>query len=209
MAAARRRTAPMPWLKLGIFLGGLVPLASVVVRGLDGSLSANPIAEAENELGLAALVFLVAALGCTPARQLWGWTWPARVRRELGLFAFFYASVHFATYLFLDRAIDLGSVLDDVVERPFITAGFAALVLLTPLAITSTSGWVKRLGYRHWQRLHRLVYLAGGLAALHFIWRVKVDLSQPAVYATAIAVLLLVRLAFRLWKPRARARATA
>jgi len=123
-----------------------------------------------------------------------------RVRRELGLFAFFYASVHFATYLFLDKVVDLSAIVGDIAERPFITVGFLALVLLVPLAVTSTGGWIKRLGYRRWLRLHQLIYLAGALAVVHFIWRVKIDLSQPLTYALVLGALLAVRLVFWLRK---------
>src|SRR5215210_6065283 len=155
---------PMPWLKPGIFVGALAPLASVALRASQGALSANPIAEVENELGLAALIFLIASLACTPARRLLGWTWPTRVRRELGLFAFFYASLHFLIYLVLDQGFDAAAIVEDIAKRPFITVGFLALVLLVPLALTSTSGSIRRLGYPRWQRIHQLAYLAGVLA---------------------------------------------
>jgi sulfoxide reductase heme-binding subunit YedZ len=191
--APRRRSAPLPWLKPGIFIGALAPLASIVVRGIQGTLDANPIAQVENELGLTALIFLVASLACTPARRLFGWTWPNRVRRELGLFAFFYAALHFLVYLVPDQGFDWTTIVGDIVERPFITVGFAALVLMVPLAVTSTAGWVRRLGYRRWQRLHYLAYLAGVLAVIHFIWRVKIDVSQPLIYTSVLAALLLVR----------------
>jgi sulfoxide reductase heme-binding subunit YedZ len=185
----------MPWLKPGIFIGALAPLASIVFRASQGALSANPIAEILNELGLSALIFLVASLACTPARRLFGWTWPTRVRRELGLFAFFYAALHFLTYLVLDQGFDWATILADIVERPFITVGFAALVLLVPLALTSTTGSIRWLGFRRWQRLHQLAYLAGVLAAVHFIWRVKIDVSQPLIYGSVLGALLLVRVA--------------
>ncbi len=191
---------PMPWLKPGIFLGALVPLISLGLRWSQDALGANPIAQVENELGLTALIFLMAALACTPAKRLLGWTWQMRVRRELGLFAFFYASVHFLTYLVLDQLFDLRVIVEDIVERPFITVGFAALVLLTPLAVTSTNGWVKRLGYRKWQRLHQLVYVAGVLAVVHFVWRVKIDVSQPLTYAFVLAILLGARIVWWLRK---------
>jgi sulfoxide reductase heme-binding subunit YedZ len=180
-------------LKPGIFIGALVPLASIALRASQGALSANPIAQVENELGLAALILLVASLACTPARRLLGWSWPVRVRRELGLFAFFYASLHFLTYLVLDQGFDWGAIVADVLERPFITVGFVAFLLLTPLALTSTPAMVRRLGYRRWLRLHQLVYLAAALAVLHFIWRVKIDLSQPLIYAAVLGALLAVR----------------
>jgi sulfoxide reductase heme-binding subunit YedZ len=195
-AAPVSRGEPMPWLKPGIFLGALAPLASIVLRASQGTLSANPIAEIENELGLTALVLLVASLACTPARRLFGWSWPVRVRRELGLFAFFYASLHVLVYLLPDQWLDWGTILQDIAERPFITVGFLAFMLMIPLAITSTNDWVRKLGFRRWQRLHYLVYLAGILAVIHFIWRVKIDVSQPMLYALVLGGLLAVRAAF-------------
>jgi sulfoxide reductase heme-binding subunit YedZ len=197
---SKGRREPRPWIKAGLFLGALAPLAYILLRAQQGELGANPIAQVMNELGLAALVFLVASLACTPARWLFGWTWQIRVRRELGLFAFFYAALHFLTYLALDLTFDLGTVAEDVAKRPFITVGFLAFLILVPLAITSTNGWVKRLGYYRWLRLHQLVYLAGALAVLHFIWRVKIDLSQPLTYAVIVAALLGIRAVFWLRK---------
>jgi methionine sulfoxide reductase heme-binding subunit len=193
---------PDAWLKPGIFLGALTPLASIVVRALTGTLSANPIAQIENELGLAALIFLIASLACTPARRLFSWTWPVRVRRDLGLLAFGYACLHVLVYLFLDQLVDAQRIYDDVVKRPFITAGFLALLALVPLALTSTKASVRQMGFRRWQRLHQLTYLAGVLAVTHFIWRVKIDVSQPITYAFALAVLLAVRLAFWIAAPK-------
>jgi methionine sulfoxide reductase heme-binding subunit len=190
-----RRGAPLPWLQPGIFIGALTPLAAIVLRAYQGNLSANPIAEIINELGLTALVLLVASLACTPARRLFGWTWPTRIRRELGLFAFFYGVLHFLMYL-TDQSIDLGIIVEDVAQRPFITVGFFALVLMVPLAFTSTSDSVRRLGFRRWQRLHYLAYAAGVLAIVHFLWRVKIDVSQPMIYASVLGALLLVRVAF-------------
>jgi sulfoxide reductase heme-binding subunit YedZ len=198
-----RRPAPVDasaWLKQGIFLGGLVPLASIVVRGLTGGLTADPIAEVENELGLTALIFLIASIACTPARRYLGWTWPPRIRRELGLFAFAYATLHFLMYLAVDQGFDLGTIIEDIALRPFITVGFLAFVLMVPLAITSTGDAVRRLGFRRWTRLHQLVYVAGILAAIHFIWRVKLDVGQPVIYATVLAVLLLARVGWWLWQ---------
>jgi len=191
-----RRREPYRWLKPGILLGGLAPLAYLILRASQGELGANPIAQMENELGLTALIFLVAALACTPARRLLKWTWQMRVRRGLGLFAFFYATLHFLTYLTLDQFFDWSAIVADIAERPFITVGFAALVLMVPLAITSTNDWVRRLGYLRWLRLHQVVYLAGALAILHFIWRVKIDLTQPLTYAAIVAALLGVRAVF-------------
>ena len=136
---------------------------------MQGTLDADPIAQIENELGLTALILLVASLACTPARWLFGWTWPQRIRRDLGLLAFFYAMLHFLLYLVLDQTFDWQAIYQDIIERPFITVGFLALVLMVPLALTSTSGSVRRLGFRRWTRLHQLAYVAGVLAAIHFI----------------------------------------
>ncbi len=149
-APARRAPRPAsalpdPWLKPGIFLGALVPFASIVLRALTGQLDANPIAQVENELGLSALIFLLASLACTPARRLFHWSWPARIRRELGLFAAGYAGLHVLVYVGLDQVLDLGGIVQDVAKRPFITAGFAAFVLLVPLALTSTNTSIRRL----------------------------------------------------------------
>lgn len=187
----------MDWLKRGLFLGALAPLASIVLRALTGGLDANPIAQVENELGLAALILLIASLGCTPLRRLFGWTWAARIRRELGLLAFLYAGLHVLVYLLVDQELDVLAILADIVKRPFITAGFLGLVLMLPLALTSTSASVRRLGFRRWQRLHQLAYLAAAAAAVHFIWRVKIDVSQPLTYAAALAVLLGMRVIFK------------
>jgi sulfoxide reductase heme-binding subunit YedZ len=172
----------------------------IALRARAGALTANPIAEIENELGLAALVLLVASLACTPARYLFGWSWPARIRRELGLIAFFYAVLHFLVYLVLDQTFDWGAIVEDVVKRPFITVGFLALVLLAPLAFTSTRASIRQLGYRRWQRLHQLAYVAGVLAVIHFIWRVKLDVTQPLLYAAFLGGLLAVRVGFWLRK---------
>jgi methionine sulfoxide reductase heme-binding subunit len=187
---------PLPWLKPGLFIGSLAPLSIMAVEIVQGNLGANPIAEVENVLGFSALVLLMASLACTPARRVFGWTWPARIRRMLGLYAFFYVSLHFLTYVLVDQGLDAGRIVDDIVKRPFITVGFAALVLLTPLAFTSTTGSIRRLGYRRWTLLHQLAYVAGVLAVIHFIWRMKIDISQPLVYAGILAALLLIRLGF-------------
>jgi len=187
------RKAPYPWLKPGVFAGALVPLAVIVWRAASGSLGADPIAVALNQLGLVALIFLVASLACTPLKTLFGWTWPVRIRRELGLFAFFYAVLHVTTYSGIDQRLNLRAILQDVLKRKFIFVGFAAFVLLVPLAVTSTQDSVKRLGFARWKRIHRLAYVAGCLAAIHFIWRVKADLREPLLYAGVLTALLLVR----------------
>jgi sulfoxide reductase heme-binding subunit YedZ len=201
-SAPARRGVPLRWLGPGIWIGAMAPLAWILVRATQGALSANPIAEAMNELGLTALVLLVASLACTPARLLLGWTWPARIRRDLGLLAFFYVVLHFLTYLVLDQVVDLAAIAEDIAKRPFITVGFAAFLLLVPLAFTSTKASVRQLGYRRWQRLHQLAYLAGALAVVHFFWRVKIDVTQPLLYGAALAALLGVRLLVWRWQRR-------
>ena len=182
------------WLKPGVLLGGLVPLAYLARRFQTGALGADPVAAALNELGLTALVFLVATLACTPLKALLGWTWPMRLRRMLGLFAFCYALLHVSLYAIVDQGLSLSAILADVSERPFITVGFAAFVLLIPLAVTSTNKMRRRLGPLRWQRLHRLVYVIGLLAVVHFVLRVKRDLDEPLTYGYIIVALLGVRL---------------
>jgi len=193
--AARR--GPRPWLNPGVLVGASVPLLSILLRARSGALGANPIAEALNELGLMALVLLIASLACTPLRTLVGWTWPIRVRRLLGLLAFAYATLHVAVYAGLDQGLDLRAVLADVFKRRFIFVGFAAFVMMAPLAWTSTKGAVRRMGYVRWKRLHLLVYPAALCAVVHFVWRVKKDLSEPLAYAAILAALLLVRVVAR------------
>ena len=188
-----RRGPPFPWLKPGVFLGALTPLAVLATRAARGTLGADPIAESLNQLGLAALIFLVASLACTPLKGIAGWTWPVRIRKELGLFAFFYALLHVSTYAVLDQSLQLRAIVTDVLKRKFIFFGFAAFVLLIPLAATSTQAALRRLGFVRWKRLHRLVYLAAALGALHFVWRVKQDLREPLLYALVLGGLLLWR----------------
>jgi sulfoxide reductase heme-binding subunit YedZ len=192
MAAARRR-GPLPWLGPGILVGALAPAATILWRARSGGLGANPIAEALNELGLMALVLLIASLACTPLKTLAGWTWPMHVRRLLGLLAFSYAALHVTVYVGLDQGFGWQALLADVVKRKFIFVGVAAFVLMIPLAATSTSAAVRKLGYLKWKRLHLLVYPAALRAVIHFIWRVKKDLSEPLVYAAILAALLIVR----------------
>jgi methionine sulfoxide reductase heme-binding subunit len=171
----------------------MLPAANTAWLAFHDGLGPNPIAEALNRLGLWTLVLLLATLACTPIKILTGWKFPLRLRRMLGLQAFAYVCLHFVTYLWLDQGLDFGEIGKDIVKRKFITVGFTAFVLLIPLAVTSTDGMVKRLGFRRWKRLHRLVYLSATLGVVHFIWRVKSDLRLPLVYATVLAALLLVR----------------
>ncbi|GGK90840.1 protein-methionine-sulfoxide reductase heme-binding subunit MsrQ [Deinococcus radiotolerans] len=177
-------------------VGGLLPVAVLLLDAATGQLGANPIQRATLQTGLLTLALLVLSLACTPLRLLTGWTWPARIRKTLGLLAFGYAALHFLIYLF-DHGFDLSLMTEDVLERPFITAGFTALLLLVPLALTSTPRAVKRLGFQRWTRLHQLAYVAVSLGALHYYWGVKKDHTQPLIYAAVIAGLFLIRLARR------------
>jgi sulfoxide reductase heme-binding subunit YedZ len=195
---------PYPWLNPALTVGGLAPLALLAVQGSQDALGANGIEVALNQTGLFALLLLLASLTCTPLRLVFGWTWPARIRRTLGLLAFTYASAHFLTYAVLDQNLSLSRVVADVVKRPFITVGFTALVLLTPLAVTSTNKWIRRLGYPRWQRLHRLAYVAAALGVMHFVWRVKKDATEPLIYGAVLALLLSLRVGEALRKRRAR-----
>jgi sulfoxide reductase heme-binding subunit YedZ len=192
------RRGPLPWLAPAVLVGSLVPAASMILRARNGGLGANPIAEALNELGLTALILLVASLAATPLKTLTGWTWPIRVRRLVGLLAFGYAVLHVSVYVALDQSFAARAILSDVLKRKFILVGFAAFTLLVPLAVTSTDASVRRLGYVRWKRVHTLVYPAAMLASVHFIWRVKKDLTEPLVYAGILGVLLLLRVAWRL-----------
>jgi len=147
-----------------------------------------------NRLGFWTLTFLVLSLAPTPAKDLLGLAWPIRIRRLVGLLAFGYGALHLAWYAALDKFFDLDDVVADVSKRPFITVGLAAVLLLLPLAVTSTDRWVRRLGYRRWKRLHRLTYLAAGLGLLHLAWRVKADRLKPEVFGVALGLLLVLRL---------------
>ena len=175
----------------------LVPLAVLVFNVLTGRTSANPAEDILLTTGIWAFRFLLATLAITPLRRLTGWNRLIQYRRMLGLFAFFYACIHLLSYVAFDRVFKFGEILADVAKRPFITAGMAAFALMLPLALTSTKGWIRRLG-RRWQLLHRLVYLSAIAASLHFIWKVKVAIGEPVYYATILAVLLGFRLAWRL-----------
>jgi methionine sulfoxide reductase heme-binding subunit len=180
-------------LKIVVWAVALVPLAGLLYGYWTDDLTANPIEYVTRELGEAALRLLLASLALTPLRIVFGLSWPITLRRLLGLFAFFYVCLHFAVWIVLDHFFEWHTMGDDIVKRPWITVGVAALVLLTPLAATSTTGIIKRLGGVAWRRLHRLVYVAAVLGVLHYIWLAKKVLIQPWVYAAVLAVLLGVR----------------
>jgi sulfoxide reductase heme-binding subunit YedZ len=172
----------------------LAPLALLLADAARHRLGANPIEAVLNRLGFWTLTFLALSLAPTPLRLWTGLAWPLRLRRLLGVTAFSYAALHFSWYLGVDQFFDLQAVGADVMKRPFITIGFAALLVLSPLAVTSTDGWVRRLGFARWKSLHRLAYLAALLGVVHFLWRVKADRLKPTVFAVVVATLLLARL---------------
>jgi len=179
-----------------VFLAALIPLALLVYNVVTGNTSANPAEDILLTTGIWALRFLLATLAITPIRRLTGWNRLIQYRRMLGLFAFFYASVHLLSYLAFDRVFQFGEILADVAKRPFITAGMVAFACMVPLAVTSTKGWIRRLG-RRWQMLHRLIYASAVAAALHFIWKVKVPIGEPIYYAAILLLLLGFRLFWR------------
>ena len=179
--------------KLWLFVACLGPLARLIGLGASGGLGANPIEFVTHSTGTWTLVGLLVTLSVTPLRRLTGRAELVRYRRMLGLFAFFYACLHFVTYIWLDQFFDLAGIGKDIVKRPFITVGFAAFVLLIPLAATSTRAIMRRLG-RRWQQLHRLVYLIAVLGVVHYLWLVKKDLTQPLIFGAVLAFLLVMRL---------------
>lgn len=178
-----------------------MPGALLAVRAARHELGANPIAESLNELGLLSLATLLLALACTPLQKVFGFTFIARVRRALGLLSFAYVTAHLSVYALLDLRLDFGALGEDIAKRPFITVGFFAWVLLIPLAVTSTDAMVRRLGFQQWKRLHRLAYVCAALGVVHFVWRVKRDVTEPLAYGAVLALLLVARLL----RPRAKA----
>jgi methionine sulfoxide reductase heme-binding subunit len=190
------------WLVPATITGALVPFASIAWRLYRHRLGANPITTALNQIGLLALIFLILSLSCTPLKIAMGWNWPLRIRRTLGLCGFFAALTHFLVYFGVDQGLAVGTVLRDVFKRPFIAIGFGALLLLVPLALTSTRRAVARLGFVRWQRLHRLAYVIGALGVLHFYLRVKADRTQPLLYGSVLGLGFVLRGAAKLKKTR-------
>ena len=181
-------------LKTGVWLVCLAPLAVLVARFALDRLGTNPIELVTHTLGDWTLRILLASLAATPLRILTGWAWPITLRRLLGLFAFAYAVLHFLVWMVLDFYFDWPQMAADIVKRPYITVGMTALLLLLPLAVTSTAGMVKRLGARAWRRLHRLVHVAAVCGVLHYVWLVKVGRQTPLIYAAVLALLLAIRI---------------
>lgn len=187
MAAKRR------YYKIALFLLCLVPLGILVWEAVQLQLGANPVEAMLHRTGEWTLRFLMIVLAVTPLRRITGWNELQQSRRMLGLFAFFYATLHFSVYAFLDLGLDWGFLAEDIAKRPYITVGFTAWVLLIPLAVTSTRGMMRRLG-RRWKQLHRLVYLIAVLGVIHFWWLVKADIREPLIYAGILALLLGLRM---------------
>jgi sulfoxide reductase heme-binding subunit YedZ len=181
------------WSKPLLFLLCVVPLGLLVLRAVNNDLGANPVEALTHDTGDWALRFLLITLAVSPLRMLTGKAWPIRYRRMLGLFAFFYAVLHFGIYLWIDQAFLWSEIVADIVKRPYITIGFAAFLILLPLALTSTKGMVRRLG-RRWSSLHKLVYVAAMLGVLHFLWLVKADYREPGLYLLIFLVLMLFRI---------------
>jgi methionine sulfoxide reductase heme-binding subunit len=182
------------WTKVVVFAACLVPLAVLVWRGLHNDLTADPIAFITHTTGDWTLRFLIITLGITPLRKILHVPQLIRFRRMLGLFAFFYVCLHFTTWIWLDKQFVWSEMWKDVEKRRFITVGFTGFVLLIPLAVTSTAGWIRRLGGKRWQRLHRLIYVTAVLGVIHYYWLVKSDVRKPLFYGFLVAILLAWRL---------------
>ena len=192
------------WLKPLVFVLCLIPLGQLAYGAYIGDLGVNPIEFITRFTGSWTLIILIASLAVTPVRRITGWNELIKFRRMLGLFAFFYALLHFSIYLVLDHFFDFQAIGKDILKRPYVTAGFTAFVVMIPLAITSTAAMIRRLGKR-WQQLHRLVYVAAIAGVIHFYWLVKADISRPVQYGAVLVLLLGYRLAVKL-RPRIVAR---
>ena len=194
-----RTVAGAKWL---LILLGMLPLARLIAGFPLGWLGVNPIEFITRSTGTWTITGIAITLSITPLRKLLNWPWLIRLRRTAGLLTFFYACLHFTTYIWFDRFFDVQDIIKDIIKRPFITVGFAAIVLLIPLAATSKNSIIKKLGAKLWQRIHYLIYLIAILAVIHYWWLVKKDLTQPIIYAGVFAVLLGIRV---WWKFRAKA----
>jgi sulfoxide reductase heme-binding subunit YedZ len=179
--------------KIALFLAALVPLERLLWKAFHDGLGANPIEVITHSTGDWTLILVLATLSITPLRRITRQYWLIGVRRMVGLFAFFYGTLHFLTYIWLDKFFDIHEMVKDIAKRPFITVGFSAFVLMIPLALTSTAWSIRRLGGKNWQRLHRLIYLTGILGVAHYVWLVKADLRKPIEYGVVLGILLLYR----------------
>jgi sulfoxide reductase heme-binding subunit YedZ len=177
-------------IKVIVFLLALIPLVRLGLHAYQDELGANPIEKITRTTGYWALTMIMVTLSATPLKQLLGWSWLVRLRRILGLFAFFYALLHFSTYLVLDQFFDWDSIVKDIAKRPYITVGFSTFLILIPLAVTSTDGMIRRLGGKRWKFLHRTVYICAVSGVIHYWWLVKKDLTNPLMFAAVLALLL-------------------
>jgi sulfoxide reductase heme-binding subunit YedZ len=187
------RQAAVSWAKAALFVACLGPLAALIAAGVRDELGANPVETVTRMTGDWTLRLLLTTLLVTPLRRVTGWNALVRLRRMLGLFAFFYVCLHVLTYAVLDASLDPAYIVEDILERPYITVGFASFCALVPLAVTSTDRMVRRLGGRRWRQLHRLAYLAAFGGTVHFLWLVKADVTEPLAYMGALGVLMLAR----------------
>jgi len=193
---------PLRFTKITIFLAALIPLERLLWKAFHDGLGANPIEVITHSTGDWTLIFVLTTLSITPLRQITRQYWLIGVRRMIGLFAFFYGTLHFLTYIWLDKFFDAHEMWKDIVKRPFITVGFSAFVLMIPLALTSTAWSIRWLGGKNWRRLHRLIYLTGILGVIHYNWLVKADRRKPIEYGIVLAILLLYRVGFWMWEKR-------
>jgi sulfoxide reductase heme-binding subunit YedZ len=188
------RTIDTRYARSLLFLFCLVPAVALVWSVAANDLGANPLEEIRDTTGIWTLRFLLITLAITPLRRLTKWHRVIKIRRMLGLFAFFYAMLHFASYVWLDQFFVLSEMARDFTKRPFIMAGYASFVVLIPLAVTSTPKWIVRLGGKRWQLLHRLIYVSAAAGVLHYVWRVKLDVSRPVIYGVVLAILMILRM---------------
>jgi sulfoxide reductase heme-binding subunit YedZ len=199
------RTQVIKWIaKPAVFVALLTPFLVMAFEAITGGLSANPIQDVLHRSGRWGLRILLLSLTITPLKRLFGWSVLMRFRRMVGLFAFFYLVLHFSIYVGLDRFFSFAEIVEDIAVRPFITVGFSALVLLVPLAVTSTKKQIKRLGGKRWTRLHRLVYPAAIGGVIHYLWAVKLDTREPVIYAVVLVILFSLRIP--MWIEQARRR---
>lgn len=180
-------------LKAIVFVACLIPITLLVWAAASQQLSANPLEDIRDTTGIWTLRLLIATLCITPIRRLTGWHGLIRLRRMLGLFAFFYGVLHYVSYVWLDKFFNITSMAEDLMKRPFIMAGYASFAMLVPLAVTSTKKWIVRLGGRRWQLLHRLIYLSTAAGIAHYFWRVKLDVQAPIIYGLVLTLLLAAR----------------
>ena len=192
-----RKQLTLRVVKPAVFLALLVPAVLLLRDALVGNLSANPIEDITHRTGRTGLTILLLSLAVTPLRRIAGWSELVKLRRMVGLLAFFYLSLHFSTYIGLDQFFSFVDIVDDVLNRPYITVGFTSFLLLVPLALTSTNKMVKRLGGKRWVKLHQLVYVAATGGVLHFLWLVKADTRDPVIYGVVLVLLLGFRLVVR------------